>query len=354
MATPLQRLARAAAYGARQGPRLAWYVGHGMAMRRLSAEARARGEQTRKPPKTDNPVPSERRLYADLGALLRRDLANVEAGLYPIPADHDGSLPEILRRSRLFFSDLPSVNRRREENDNAEVLTEETKGKRPRYYLQNFHFQSDGWLSDDSAARYDTQVEVLFNGTANAMRRMAIPPIREWLEGRDQRQASLVDVACGTGRFLDQLKQSLPRLPVVGVDLSEPYIAETRRHLRRWSWVDTVVANAEVMPFADGSQDLLTSIYLFHELPPKIRRVVLAEMARVLKPGGRAIIVDSLQTGDVPGYDGLLDIFPQNFHEPYFTSYLKEDFTAMAAKSGLRLVESTPAFVSKVMVFESA
>jgi hypothetical protein len=44
-------------------------------------------------------------------------------------------------------------------------LTENTRGKRPRYYLQNFHFQSGGWMTDDSAERYDTQVEVLFNGT---------------------------------------------------------------------------------------------------------------------------------------------------------------------------------------------
>jgi hypothetical protein len=41
-------------------------------------------------------------------------------------------------------------------------LTEETRGKRPRYYLQNFHFQSGGWMTEDSPERYDTQVEVLF------------------------------------------------------------------------------------------------------------------------------------------------------------------------------------------------
>jgi hypothetical protein len=49
-------------------------------------------------------------------------------------------------------------------------LTDETRRKRPRYYLQNFHYQSGGWMTDDSAERYDTQVEVLFNGTANATR----------------------------------------------------------------------------------------------------------------------------------------------------------------------------------------
>ena len=57
----------------------------------------------------------------------------------------------LLHRSRLFFEDLPAVHRRRESGDHAEVLSEETRGKRPRYYLRNFHFQSGGWMTDESA-----------------------------------------------------------------------------------------------------------------------------------------------------------------------------------------------------------
>ena len=114
-----------------------------------------------------------RRIYADMAILLQQDLANIEAGIYPLPADHDGSLLTLLRRSRLFFEDLPAIHRRRESSTHNEVLAEGAHGKRPRYYLQNFHFQTGGWLTDDSASRYDTQVEVLFNGTANATRRQA-------------------------------------------------------------------------------------------------------------------------------------------------------------------------------------
>jgi hypothetical protein len=110
-----------------------------------------------------------------MAILLQQDLANVEAGVYPLPADHDGSLLTLLHRSRLFFEDLPEIHRRRESSAHSEVLSEGTRGKRPRYYLQNFHFQSGGWMTDDSAKRYDTQVEVLFNGTANATRRQALP-----------------------------------------------------------------------------------------------------------------------------------------------------------------------------------
>jgi ubiquinone/menaquinone biosynthesis C-methylase UbiE len=60
----------------------------------------------------------------------------------------------------------------------------------------------------------------------------------------------------------------------------------------------------------------VTSIFVFHELPPKVRRVAFREFARVMKPGGRFVLVDSLQRGDQPDYDGLIELFPQNFHEP--------------------------------------
>ena len=86
------------------------------------------------------------------------------------------------------------------------------------------------------------------------------------------------------------------------------------------------------MPVPDESQDAVTCIFTFHELPPQVRRAVLRECARVLKPGGRLVLVDSLQRGDEPDYDGMLELFPQNYHEPYYASYLGEDFGAIARR----------------------
>ncbi|MGA6929729.1 MAG: methyltransferase domain-containing protein [Pseudolabrys sp.] len=209
-------------------------------------------------------------------------------------------------------------------------------------------------MTEDSAERYDTQVEVLFNGTANAVRRQALPQLREVFAGRDQRKLRLLDIGCGTGRFLDSVKQVWPRLPTLGLDMSDAYIRHAKRQLKRRAWMHFVVGKEEAIPLPDNSQDAVTSVFLFHELPPKIRRIVFSECARVLKPGGRLVLVDSLQHGDRPDYEGLLELFPQNYHEPYYESYTTEDFGALGAGYGLTYIRTVNAFVSKVMVFEKA
>src|ERR1700691_3866687 len=137
MSSPLSRATTRVIYGASQLPRIAWYVGHSLAVRRLSETAPRRDDNEARPrARTNLPVPDRKRLYADMAILLQQDLANVEAGFYPMPADHDGSMLTLLHRSRLFFEDLPEIHRRRENRAHNEVLAEGTRRKRPRYYLQ--------------------------------------------------------------------------------------------------------------------------------------------------------------------------------------------------------------------------
>jgi ubiquinone/menaquinone biosynthesis C-methylase UbiE len=55
-------------------------------------------------------------------------------------------------------------------------------------------------------------------------------------------------------------------------------VREAKRHLRRWSRINLVVANGESIPVPDESQDAVTSIFMFHELP-NVRRIVFREFA---------------------------------------------------------------------------
>lgn len=333
---------------ATQALRTGWYA----ALYRLTSQ-KVQGAGAEGPKiELTRPVPSTRALLQDVLKLQARDADNIRLGIYPQPKDGDGSLSEHFDAVRRMFADLPDANERRSQGRGHDAASLPEAEGLPDYYTQNFHFQSGGWLTEDSADRYDTQVEVLFKGTANAMRRMALPELHEHFRGRDQRTLRLTDVGCGTGRFLDFVKQTWPRLPVTGIDLSDAYVRHARHHLRRWSRVSTLVAKAESLPLADASQDAVTSVFMMHELPPQIRREMIGECARVLKPGGRLVIVDSLQRRDVPDYAGLLERFPQNYHEPYFESYLDEDFAAIAKNVALTHVRDEPAFVSKVMVFD--
>src|SRR3974377_2039479 len=105
MSDPLSRIVTWFAYGLTQLPRVGWYLGHGFAMHELSQAARRHaGPSARRTAYTKSPIPSRSRLYADMAGLFFQDLANIEAGLSPLPADHDGSLPTLFARSPLFFS----------------------------------------------------------------------------------------------------------------------------------------------------------------------------------------------------------------------------------------------------------
>jgi len=299
------------------------------------------------------PAPGLWTLLQDVLQLQAQDACNVRDGFYPAPVEEGESLVRHIEAVRRMFADLPqSATRRAAKRQTEAASLPEAEGM-PAYYAQNFHYQSGGYLTEESAKLYDVQVETLFMGAAGAMRRQALPPIARFMRGRDQRQLKLLDAACGSGRFLHQLAQAFPAMQMTGIDLSLAYLQEAARFLRSRRSVSFEQANAETLPFENGSFDIVTCVYLYHELPNEVRRRVTAEIARVLKPGGLFVFVDSLQWGDVEVYDGLLEAFPQRFHEPYYLDYLGDRLGGAGgifAGAGLRAEEAFPAFLSKVTV----
>lgn len=313
----------------------------------LARQAQRLGTRPRYTPQF--PVPTQAELMADLRTLFLSDATAVREGLYP-PAELAESFADHLRSLHAMFADLPATLSRRALDDSMSAAKVPGAEALPDYYRQDFHFQTGGYLSDDSARLYDAQVETLFYGAAGVMRRAGLRFIAHHMHGRDQRRTEMLDVACGTGRFLRETRLAYPALRLKGLDLSKTYLEEARRYLDGLRVVDLIAANAEVMPLAGESQDIVTAIFLYHELPGEVRRRVTAEIARVLKAGGLFVFIDSLQMGDRPGWDGLLEAFPMRFHEPYFAHYATDHLDAMFASAGLAHLETSHAFLSKVMV----
>lgn len=337
MVSALDRLS----YAARQAARVAWYAGHYAAGLRLL-------KPMPKPQFSVGPTPSRAEMTADMRALFEREWRDIEAGLFPAPRPLSLDPSDFLRRSRLYFRDLPQVDARRHGQLDDELPPGTQSDRLPDYYRQNFHFQSDGWLSEESATIYDTQVEVLFTGSADVMRRRAMKPIAEWMRDRNQRELRGLDVGCGTGRLLAFLHHAWPGLRLTGLDPSSPYLAEARRLIGPTARVKLMEGLGEKLPFDDETVDLIVSSFVMHELPADVRAAALAEMRRVLKPEGLVVVVDSIQRGDHPAWEGLLDLFPHYFHEPYYADYVQGRVADWANTADLVVTGQERAFLSSV------
>jgi len=345
MVSALDRLT----YAARQTARVAWYAGHYAAGRRLL-------RPMPKPEFPIGPTPSRAEMTADMRALFEREWQDIAAGLFPAPRPRGPEPAEFLRRSLLYFRDLPQVDARRHGTLDEELPPGQQGDGLPHYYRQNFHFQSEGYLGHTSAALYDLQVELLFGGSADAMRRRVIPPVVQFARERNSSPAEplrLLDVACGTGRLLSMLGAALPaEAKLFGVDLSPHYIARAREVLPRDLDVSLVCDNAEKLPFLDGSFDAATSVYLLHEVPAEVRARVLREIHRVVRPGGLVVIADSIQLRDAPELSREILAFPSRFHEPYYMGYVKDDLAARVGEAGFEVKSSRLAFLTKLVTAE--
>ena len=113
------------------------------------------------------------------------------------------------------------------------------------------------------------------NGTANATRGQALPQLHEIFAGLHQRRLKLLNVSCGTGRFLDFAKQAWPRLPAVGLGMSE-----AKRH--SWVVADQRRRRKRGINSSTGRQPRCGDEHLHVSL----RRILFREFARVLSLAG--------------------------------------------------------------------
>ncbi len=282
-------------------------------------------------------------------ALTMRDLANVKDGIYPRSLLFGMPWLEYARRLPRLALDVPSIIGRMKRGGWRELPEHIDAKAYPSYYRRTFHWQTDGYLSRRSAELYDVGVEFLFGGTADVMRRQVIRPIVE-VQRRQATPISVLDVGCGTGRTLAQLHAALPDARLAGLELSPFYLQLARETVGRVPSARFVPGNAEAMPFADASFDVVTSTFMFHELPRAARRKVWAELLRVVRPGGRVVVLDSVQRSDAAELAYFIDRFSQEMHEPFYREYLDDDLAAGLAEQGFEVESVEQVYLSKLVV----
>ncbi len=292
------------------------------------------------------------KLQQKVNQLEETDWQDAQNGVYPTSLLFDNPWSDFFRYYPEVWLDMPKIWERIQNKDYQKFDSTIDREGYPAYYLQNFHYQTDGYLSDLSANLYDLQVEILFNGAADAMRRRIIAPLKQGLAEFPHlppQQIKVLDVACGTGRTLRMLRGALPKISLFGTDLSPAYLRKANQLLSEISGElpQLLQANAEELPYLDNYFHGITSVFLFHELPPPARQQVINESFRVLQPGGTLIICDSMQAMDSPDFQTMMDNFPAMFHEPYYRHYTTDNLQQRLEKAGFIDVQSENHFVSK-------
>ncbi len=141
---------------------------------------------------------------------------------------------------------------------------------------------------------YDAASWLMTFGKAPAMRKKTVA-LAQPADGE-----KVLDVGCGTGTLAIALRAKVGSGgEVVGLDAAPEMIAVARdKAAKRGADIDFRVGLIEEIPFPDGSFDLVLSSFMLHHLPEEVRQKGLAEIRRVLKPGGRFLVVDLTVHGD--------------------------------------------------------
>jgi ubiquinone/menaquinone biosynthesis C-methylase UbiE len=303
------------------------------------------------------PIPDELlpKLQQRLNQLLETDWQDAQKGVYPENLLFDNPWDDFLRYYPLVWLDFPQMWERVKQQNYQDFSPEIDTDGYPSYYIQNFHHQSNGYLSELSANLYDLQVEILFGGAADAMRRRILAPLKQGTKAIDSvapRQARILDVACGTGRTLKLIRAALPQASLFGTDLSPAYLRKANELLSQipGELPQLLQANAEELPYVDDYFHAVTSVFLFHELPATVRQTVIEQCFRVTKPGGVFIICDSIQLNDSPELEYMMDFFPETFHEPYYKHYITDNLVERLQKVGFENIEMQVHFMSKYFI----
>lgn len=175
---------------------------------------------------------------------------------------------------------------------------------------------------------YDLMLDLLFMGRERRFREklLSLASLR--------RSEFVLDVGCGTGSLAILAKEQVGAVGAVrGIDASPEMIARARVRARRAGVeVDFRQAPAQALPFPDAQFDVVLSTLMLHHLPRSARAQLASEVRRVLKPGGRLLVVDFTKSTRRSGL-GL--------HRGHGKSD-PDEITAMLTGAGLRVVVSGP------------
>ena len=185
------------------------------------------------------------------------------------------------------------------------------------------------------AGQYDIFTNIMTFGHIGMLRSMTVE--RAMLMPGE----SVLDVGCGTGGVTLPARQRVGEKGIAaGIDPAPEMIAFARQKAHRAGLeIDFRVGVIESLPFPDASFDVVTSSLMMHHLPAHLQGRGVAEIFRVLKPGGRIFIADILRPSKSPVKRFFTSVI---FHHGHVADSGLEDSLALLQNAGFTNVEQLP------------
>lgn len=106
-------------------------------------------------------------------------------------------------------------------------------------------------------------------------------------------RGNILQIACAYGNLTPTLVQRMaPEAQLEVVDILPIQLSNLQKKIPAHSRVALVQSDSASLPYSDASQDHVLLFFLLHEQPETVRRATMAEALRVVKPGGKVVIVD--------------------------------------------------------------
>jgi ubiquinone/menaquinone biosynthesis C-methylase UbiE len=205
----------------------------------------------------------------------------------------------------------------------------------PEYYSKTYE-RWYGWFSHV----YDPFVRsmlFLINGGFGGERRLRQQAI-DWLDPAPGER--VLDIASGTGTLAIMLgKQLAGQGEVLGVEISPAQLRVARKK-QSPAGVSFVKADAQDIPFPDTSFDKAIIFGALHEMPREVRRNVLAQAFRVLRPTGRLVVMEHHEPGS--RWKASLFDFLERFNPEYptYRDLLERGLATEIADAGFMVIKT--------------
>ena len=203
----------------------------------------------------------------------------------------------------------------------------------PEYLLREFHRMPNGYYSHMLAEGYERGFERAMLGQ--------VARVRAWIAQQVRDCQSVLEIGCGSAKLSGAVAAAgVP--DVWGIDAS---LYQLKIASRDFPAIKLVHGLAERTPFDSDRFDGVAACFLFHELPTDAQDAVLAEMHRVLRPGGRLVIsepsAEQMHTRSLVslwrrnGWRGVyFRLLARFVTEPYLEQWLGRNIAEWAAQHG--------------------